>query len=518
MIKPSKQNPASFRYSLLMKRISLFFITLVFALGAFGQSPSKILQNAEKALGGKKAIKLASAWKAVGTISDPATGKSGKFLIQAAMPNLLHIAYDLDGFEYESGYNGRSGWVRDSRDGLRTLTDQASLDLQAEASYRSSLWLDYKQQRAKLSPATATSINGVAANSISLTSPKGTGFRLYFDKVTGLPLRDEIVGEGERAFTYSDFRPVGKVKRPHQMEMTVGGSTYKIAIDRYEAKPVLARADFDFPKIAGEPLPEINALLQELQTNEDKVEDLLDTYSYVQKSIRRELGKDGVLRETGSETFQLSFYKGNRIRRLIEKNGKPLSEKDQKNEDKEVGKRVEEIEKEIAKAEKKAESGPPSENGQRVSIAEVLRASKLINPRRERFRGRDVIVFDFEPNPDFDYKNAKSMLKFFGKTAGVMWIDEKDKQVARLEAYLADSFNVGGGLLAKLRKGATFTLDQERVNDEIWLPSSADISLSVRVLLLKGVNVNQVVKSYDYRKFATEVRDAAVDSWAPKTN
>ena len=226
--------------------------------------------------------------------------------------------------------------------------------------------------------------------------------------------------------------------------------------------------------------------------------------------------KDGVLRDVDSETFQLSFYKGNRIRRLVEKNGKPLSENDQKDEDKAVANRVENIEKDIAKAEKKGESGPPSENGQRVSIAEVLRASKLINPRRERFRGRDVIVFDFEPNPNFDYKNAKSMLKFFGKTAGVMWIDENDKQVARLEAYLSDSFNVGGGVLAKLRKGATFVLEQERVNDEIWLPSTADINLSVRVLLVKGINVNQVVKSYDYRKFATEVKDASVDGSKPQ--
>jgi len=133
-----------------------------------------------------------------------------------------------------------------------------------------------------------------------------------------------------------------------------------------------------------------------------------------------------------------------------------------------------------------------------------------VNPRRERFRGRDVIVFDFEPDPNFDYKNAKSMLKFFGKTAGVMWIDEKDKQVARLEAYLADSFKVGGGVLAKLNKGASFTLEQERVNDEIWLPSVADINLSVRILLVKGISLNQQIRSYDYRKFETEVRDAKV--------
>jgi hypothetical protein len=91
-----------------------------------------------------------------------------------------------------------------------------------------------------------------------------------------------------------------------------------------------------------------------------------------------------------------------------------------------------------------------------------------------------------------------------------MWIDEQDKQVARLEAYLADSYNVGGGVLAKLRKGASFVLEQRRVNDEIWLPSIADINLSVRVLLVKGIDVNQRIESYDYRKFTTEIKDAKV--------
>ena len=91
------------------------------------------------------------------------------------------------------------------------------------------------------------------------------------------------------------------------------------------------------------------------------------------------------------------------------------------------------------------------------------------------------------------------------------WIDEKDKQVARLEAVLFESISLGGGVLAKLNKGATFTLEKERVGDEIWLPSQADINLSVRVLLVKGINVNQLVKSYDYRKFQTEVKGAKVD-------
>ena len=244
----------------------------------------------------------------------------------------------------------------------------------------------------------------------------------------------------------------------------------------------------------------------------------MENYSYTQKIISRELGKDGILRETESETYQLSFYKGNRIRRLVEKNGKTLSEKDQQDEDKNVQKRVAEIEKEIAKQAAKAaksdEETAESEN-RRISTAELLRASNLINPRRERFRGREVLVFDFEPNPNFDFKNAKSFLKFFGKVGGVMWVDEKDKQIARIEAVLFDNFKIGGGLLANLKKGASFTLEQERVGDEIWLPSSADINLSVKVLLVKGINVNQIVKSYDYRKFNSEIKDSKVDEIKP---
>jgi DNA integrity scanning protein DisA with diadenylate cyclase activity len=122
-----------------------------------------------------------------------------------------------------------------------------------------------------------------------------------------------------------------------------------------------------------------------------------------------------------------------------------------------------------------------------------------------------VIVFDFEPNPDFDFKNVKSILKFFGKTAGVIWIDAQDKQVARLEAVLADNFRVGGLLLANMKKGAAFTIENSRVNNEIWLPSQIDLNLSVKVLLVKGININQRARYSDYRKFSTEVKEPELE-------
>lgn len=496
-----------------MKLIYTFLALTYFAMATAAQSPASILKKAEKAMGGAKQMTASRGWSRTGSIVNLSAGAKGKFTSHAAQPNRYHTLYDLDGIEFESGFNGKSGWRRDSKNGLQTLTGGASLLTQAEAAYRNTWWLNYKQDKSRIASGGVSSVGGKSVNVVKLNTVKGVEFKLFFDQATNLLVREEISSSGaSRAYSYTDFRDISGLKLPFGVTIEKEGETFVVELDQIRREANTSAAMFDFPKLSGEPLPDIAKLLTDLQSNEDEVEDLLDQYSFTQRSTRREIGKDGVLRDAESVTYQLSFYKGNRIRRLIEKNGKPLSKSEQEDADKDAAKQVEEIEKELARKEKRAQSdsGPPSENSRRISIAEVLRASKLLNPRRERFRGRDVIVFDFEPNPNFDYKNAKSMLKFFGKTAGVMWIDEKDKQVARLEAYLFDSYKVGGGVLAKLKKGASFTLEQERLNDEIWLPSIADINLSVRVMLVKGIDVNQSIRSYDYRKFATEVKDAKV--------
>lgn len=490
----------------------ILIIFIAFGVNVAAQSPNKILKQAGKALG-EKSLRNLTSYRKTGKITRVKDGANGAYETQAAAPNLYSESYDLDGYETESGYNGKSGWRRDSRDGLGTLTGAESADFQAEALYRNSLWLDYKKQKSKISSGGRANINGKTANSIVLTTAKGAAIKLYFDAGSNLLLREEFPGAGApKVYDYSDYRIIDGINEPFSINLKHGAETFEIKLDSIIHNQPISAAVFDFPQISGESLPDIAALFREVQANEDKIENLLESYSYTQRIIRRELTKDGVLNERESETNQLSFYKGYRISRTIEKNGKPLSEKDQADEDRNVQRRVEEIEKIIAKNESKVAAGSaPNEENKRVSIAEILRASRLVNPRRERFRGRDVIVFDFEPNPDFDMKNAKSLLKFFGKVGGVIWVDAKDKQVARIEAVLFDSFKVGGGLLANLKKGASFTLEQERVNDEIWLPSTADINFSIKVLLVKGININQVIKSYNYRKFSTEVKNSKID-------
>jgi len=499
--------------------IALFSIAFLFGFSSLAQaqSPDKILKKALKAMGGEKAVKNVKSWQVKGKITRLSDGATGNYQASAMQPNFYTGFFDINGFEVAVGYNGKSGWFRDSKDGLRTVTGEASRDFQAEVSYRNYRWLNAKNEKAKLINIGLSIVNNKPADVVFLTTAKNVRIKMRFDQATGLLVKEELPANGgNRVFEYSDFRMVDGIQEPFTINTTINEERYEIKLEQIvHNPPALAKNIFEYPRIGNEPLPDINALLEEVRNNEDKIDEILEHYSYTETTSKRELGKDGIMREKESETFELTFYKGRRISRRIEKNRKPLSEKDAEEELKRFEKRVREIEKEEAEKEKKAQKerdadqqkngASDSEKGQRVSIADVLRASNLVNPRRERYKGRDVIVFDFEPKPN--YKPQKDYEKFFGKLAGAIWVDPNDKQVIRVEARLIESYKIGGGLLASLKKGATFVMEQQRVNNEIWLPSTVEVNLSAKFLLFKGIEANLLNTYGNYKKYVTSVDD-----------
>ena len=495
-------------------KLLLFF---VFALSAsiIAQSPSKILSQANKALGGEKNLKLVKSWQIKGKITRKSDGASGAYQFYAQSPNLYGGIFDLSGFEMAIGYNGKSGWIRDSRNGLKTLTGDAGKDFQAETVYRNSRWLNAKVDKTKISSGGTVNINGKSANILILTTIKGVQIKVYFDSVSGLLVREEIPqGDTIKTFDYSDYRKVGNVLEAFSIVSKAGDETYEIKLDEIKHNSQIAKTIFNFPRISNEPLPDIKTLLDEIRANAEKVDEILENYSYTELRIDRDLNKSGDFVEKSSEKKLLTFYKGYRIQRLIEKNNKPLSASDQAKEDKDVEKQVAEIEKRLAEKERKEISqrdtssgkvGQPKDEGQRITIADALKGSLLTNPRRERFKGVDVIVFDYEPNPTFKPQTRNE--KLFALCNGAVWVDAKTKQVVRLDAVLTKN---AGNFLAKANRGASFSLENELINNEIWLPSQADVNLSIKILFA-GININNLIKYNDYSKFKTEVKETKVD-------
>ncbi|MBP9665472.1 MAG: hypothetical protein KBD94_12715, partial [Pyrinomonadaceae bacterium] len=222
----------------MQKALIHFVLCMLAAATVTAQSPAKVLKRAEKALGGKNAIQAVHSRIDSGTIRRVSDGAAGRYVSQTSLPNLLNIRYDIAGFETEMGYNGRSAWSRNSRDGLRTLTGTASTAMQAAAIYRNNLWLKYKQQKAKIASGGPVTLDGRPADVIVMTTPKGVTLRLWFDAATGLPIRDEIAGD---IIEYADYRSIGRVKRAHSIRLTTAGETYEINLDEIKANAAVAR-------------------------------------------------------------------------------------------------------------------------------------------------------------------------------------------------------------------------------------------------------------------------------------
>ncbi len=106
------------------------------------------------------------------------------------------------------------------------------------------------------------------------------------------------------------------------------------------------------------------------------------------------------------------------------------------------------------------------------------------------------------PIPEF--RPHKLEEKVVQKLRGVVWIDEKAPDVARLEAYFFGDVKIAGGLLANLQKGTSFVFEQDFINNEVWLPTYLEAHIGARVLLLKGFKMSFSTRYSDYRTFNVE--------------
>src|SRR5215510_9612122 len=115
-----KQQALSITKRTLRVAIPIIFAALC-AASALAQSADKIIKQAVKAMTngkGEKALREIRSWQVKGTITDLKDGVTGSYRASAAHPNLYAREFDLRGLETSMGYNGKSAWTRDSRDGL----------------------------------------------------------------------------------------------------------------------------------------------------------------------------------------------------------------------------------------------------------------------------------------------------------------------------------------------------------------------------------------------------------------
>ena len=250
------------------------------------------------------------------------------------------------------------------------------------------------------------------------------------------------------------------------------------------------------------PLPEIHQLVREAMDHQKQLDQVRENYTYSSLQTTQDIDAGGQVKKTETEEHEDFFVNGHLVERTVKKNGQPLSDHDQQKETERVTKMVE-------KAEKTPRDLPLE--GPSISVTRVLEIMDVRNPRRESFRGRPAIVFDFVGRKDAKTHGlAEDASK---KLQGTLWIDEADREVAHLEVRFNDDFKVAGGLFASIAKGSNFHFDQALVNGEIWLPTGGEGTMQARVLLLKNFRQHFTERDYDFKRFRVEteqLKDAKV--------
>jgi hypothetical protein len=246
---------------------------------------------------------------------------------------------------------------------------------------------------------------------------------------------------------------------------------------------------------ANPPLPEIRQLMLEVQEHQKQLEKVRENYTYSSLQTTQDIDANGQVEKTETTEGEDFFVNGHVIERTVKKNGKPLDDHDQQKETERVSKLVE-------KAERTA-PGQPLE-GQTVRISHVLEIMDVRNPRRESYRGRPAIVFDFVGRKDA--KTHGLVEDASKKLQGTLWIDEADRQVAHMEVSFNDNFRVAGGLVASIEKGSSFRFEQAPVNGEVWLPTGGEGNLRARVLMVKTYRQHFTERDYDYMRFRVDTQ------------
>ena len=474
----------------------------------------RIVNACIQAEGGAKLLAALQTVEYQGTLTAPDGKTTGTYTLILKQPNRLYREVTVGAVTVREAYNGKSAWRQDAA-GLRTLTGAEGTRLEWEADYRNDRLLHYRQQKVRLVPLGSETVRGHAAERLEATTTAGVKREIAIDDASHLVLEEVIPSSGheagheagrdpgkneERVF-YDDYRTVDGIAEPYRMEFAAPGHQWVVAMTRVSHNQPVSDAVFAFPASAGRPLPDIPELLRSVESHQKEIEKLVEQYTCDKTSEEFEVDSHGATKSRSVKEYEVFYLDGDEVDRLVKKDGKDLSPAEQQKENEHIQKAVRDYEKRHAKEAKQGADEPKRQRDD-VTVSDFLRIDHFTNPRREVFRGHEVIVFDFEPNPG--YKPANTTERLLHDVSGAVWIDEQAADVVRLEAYLNNPFKMGGGLFASVQKGSAFVFEQAKINDEVWLPSYLEAHVNARLLLFKGLSGNFTQRYSNYQKFRVE--------------
>lgn len=250
-------------------------------------------------------------------------------------------------------------------------------------------------------------------------------------------------------------------------------------------------------------LPPRDSFLRETREAITRSQELWHRYTYRERRTELHLNPFGRMGTGGSRVSEVRPAADRRFtyRRVIERNGTPVSRADLDRQDAEYRARVARLKREIA-----AEDSDDEERRQQDELLARRRAQMIVDDlvntlrfdlvRREFREGRPAIVIAFAAQPNAKPSTREGRLaKVF---TGQLWIDEWTHELRYLEAVAGDDVTFGG-FVAKVYEGTKAVVVRQEIEPGVWMPTRLTLTGDVRALFRKA-RIDHEVDWFDYRR------------------
>jgi hypothetical protein len=262
--------------------------------------------------------------------------------------------------------------------------------------------------------------------------------------------------------------------------------------------------------------------------------DMMSEYSYVLNSVGRTKDKKGNEKQesTAYEVFIPTLKSGTHAKGILvatSRNGVPVPADKLEKERLKAGKRLEEAEEKNARETPTAPETDPGVKGMLplgmythsasnhssltskgsavLAIHTFLKTCELTLARREKYNGRETLIFTFIPRPDAQFIDNE---KYIAQLTGEIWIDAQDRIVTRLTGWPT----LGASSLppASGERPPAVYADMMRLPEGVWLPHVVRINGADYQKLFDGITGDSNSTFSNYIRFSTEIKDVKVNS------
>jgi hypothetical protein len=250
-----------------------------------------------------------------------------------------------------------------------------------------------------------------------------------------------------------------------------------------------------------------STLLQKVIEGQERQQALTRQYAFRETMVTRDVDETGRVKKVKSEAALVTPGPDGEYRRLVAKDGEPLTAEENAREERKFQEYL-----------KEQLDRSPEERERRTKEKLERRVKRF----QERLR-EAIEVFDFEPlddeviqdvplrvfrfSPKPGYEGHSRATKVLARMEGKVWIDPYRNQLAKLEIRFVKSLKFLGGIFGRVSEGSEAAAEGWFDGEGVWLLDEVDVSLNARLYFLKSYRQQIAIDYHDYQRYrvSTEV-------------